>query len=282
MQKSRDFKYIGKRPLRPDGVEKVTGKALYGADINLPGFLYGKILRSPYAHANILSIDTEAAKDVPGVYAVLTSEDLLKKHTEMFKDLEGTLTSLKYLSNNVLAEGKVLYAGHAVAAVAAISPHVALDALSLIKVEYDVLEPVVDVESSMGERAPILLKTPITSSPRSKKFDSTNIVGDCEFLRGDIDTGFDKADVVVETKYRTKTVHQGYIEPQSATALWSENDKQLKIWCSNQGHFSVRNEMSALLEIPVSSIKVIPMEIGGGFGGKILSLIHISEHTSPY
>ena len=273
MQKSRDFKYIGKRPLRPDGVEKVTGKALYGADINLPGLLYGKILRSPYAHANILSIDTEAAKDVPGVYAVLTSEDLLKKHTKMFKDLEGTLTSLKYLSNNVLAEGKVLYAGHAVAAVAAISPHVALDALSLIKVEYDVLEPVVDVESSMGERAPILLKTPITSSPRSKKFDSTNIVGDCEFLRGDIDTGFNKADVVVETKYRTKTVHQGYIEPQSATALWSENDKQLKIWCSNQGHFSVRNEMSALLEIPVSSIKVIPMEIGGGFGGKITAHI---------
>ena len=132
MQKSRDFKYIGKRPPRPDGVEKVTGKALYGADINLPGLLYGKILRSPYAHANILSIDTEAAKDVPGVYAVLTSEDLLKKHTEMFKDLEGTLTSLKYLSNNVLAEGTVLYAGHAVAAVAAISPHIALDALSLI------------------------------------------------------------------------------------------------------------------------------------------------------
>mgnify|MGYP001177232971 CR=1 FL=1 len=273
MQKNRDFKYIGQRPLRPDGIEKVTGKALYGADINLPGSIYGKILRSPYAHANILSIDTDAAKDLPGVYAVLTSKDLIKKHTEMYKDLEGTLTSLKYLSNNVLAEEKVLYVGHAVAAVAATSPHIALEALSLIKVEYEVLNPVTDVKSSMDELAPILLETLITVSPRPEKFKSTNIVGHCEFSRGDVQLGFNQADVVVETEYKTNTVHQGYIEPQSATALWSEDDSKLKIWCSNQGHFSVRNEMSALLEIPLSAIKVIPMEIGGGFGGKITAHI---------
>ena len=273
MQKSRDFKYIGQRPLRPDGIEKVTGKALYGADINLSGSIYGKILRSPYAHAKILSIDTGAAKDLPGVFAVLTSEDLIKKHTEMYKDLEGTLTSLKYLSNNVLAEGKVLYVGHAVAAVAAVSPHFALEALSLIKVEYEVLNPVTDVKSSMDEPAPILLETPITVSPRPEKFESTNIVGHCEFSRGDVQFGFNQADIVVETEYTTQTVHQGYIEPQSATALWSEDDSQLKIWCSTQGHFSVRNEVSALLEIPVSAIKVIPMEIGGGFGGKITAHI---------
>jgi len=273
MQKSKDFKYIGQRPLRPDGIEKVTGKALYGADINLQGILYGKILRSPYAHAKILSIDTEAAKNLPGVYAISTSEDLIKKHTKMFKDLEGTLTSLKYLSNNVLAGDKALYVGHPVAAVAATSPHIALEALSLIKVEYNVLDSVTDVESSMSERAPILLESPITASPRSEKFESTNIVGNCEFLRGDVETGFNQADVVVETEYRTKTVHQGYIEPQSATALWSEDDSKLKIWCSNQGHFSVRNEVSALLDIPVSTIKVIPMEIGGGFGGKITAHI---------
>ena len=273
MQKNRDFKYIGQRPLRPDGIEKVTGKALYGADINLPGSIYGKILRSPYAHANILSIDTDAAKDLPGVYAVLTSKDLIKKHTEMYKDLEGTLTSLKYLSNNVLAEEKVLYVGHAVAAVAATSPHIALEALSLIKVEYEVLNPVTDVKSSMDELAPILLETLITVSPRPEKFKSTNIVGHCEFSRGDVQLGFNQADVVVETEYKTNTVHQGYIEPQSATALWSEDDSKLKIWCSNQGHFSVRNEVSALLDIPVSTIKVIPMEIGGGFGGKITAHI---------
>lgn len=273
MQKSKDFKYIGQRPLRPDGIEKVTGKALYGADINLQGILYGKILRSPHAHAKILSIDTEAAKNLHGVYAISTSEDLIKKHTEMFKDLEGTLTSLKYLSNNVLAGDKALYVGHPVAAVAATSPHIALEALSLIKVEYNVLDSVTDVESSMSERAPILLESPITASPRSEKFESTNIVGNCEFLRGDVETGFNQADVVVETEYRTKTVHQGYIEPQSATALWSEDGSKLKIWCSNQGHFSVRNEVSALLDIPVSTIKVIPMEIGGGFGGKITAHI---------
>ncbi|PZC46212.1 MAG: CO or xanthine dehydrogenase, Mo-binding subunit [Chloroflexi bacterium] len=273
IKKNRDFKYIGQRPLRPDGVEKVTGKALYGADLNLPDTIYGKILRSPHAHAKIVSIDTNEAKNLPGVKAVLTAEDLIKKHDRLYKDLEGTVSSSKYLSNNVLAEDKVLYVGHAVAAVAAISPYIALEALSLIKVEYDVLRSVSDVKSSMDDHAPILLETPITASLRDSRFESTNIVGHCEFSSGDVQVGFSEADVVVETEYITKTVHQGYIEPQSATALWSKDDRQLKIWCSNQGHFSVRHEVSAILEIPVSQIKVIPMEIGGGFGGKITAHI---------
>ena len=273
MKKSRDFKYIGQRPLRPDGIEKVTGKALYGADINLPGTIHGKILRSPHAHARILSIDTDKAKRLPGVHAVITSKDLIKKYDQLYKDLEGTLSSLRYLSNNVLAEDKVLYVGHAVAAVAANSPYVALEALSLVKVEYEVLSAVTDVQSSMDNDAPILLKNPITGSPRDDKFKNTNIVGRCEFSSGDVQLGFSQAAVVVETEYKMNTVHQGYIEPQSATASWSKDDRQLKIWCSNQGHFSVRHEVSAILEIPVSQIKVIPMEIGGGFGGKITAHI---------
>ena len=273
MKNNSGFKYVGKRPLRPDGVEKVTGKALYGADVNLPSTIYGKILRSPHAHARILSIDTDKAIKLPGVHAIVTSNDLAKKTDQIYKDLEGTLSSLRYLSNNVLAEDKVLYAGHAVAAVAANSPYVALEALSLITVEYEVLTAVTDVQSSMSHDAPLLHDDPTTGSPRHKKFENTNVVGHCEFSRGDVEIGLSKAEVVVETEYKTNTVHQGYIEPQSATALWSRDDRQLKIWCSNQGHFSVRHEVSAILDIPVSQIKVIPMEIGGGFGGKITAHI---------
>ena len=110
MKNNSGFKYVGKRPLRPDGVEKVTGKALYGADVNLPSTIYGKILRSPHAHARILSIDTDKAIKLPGVHAIVTSNDLAKKTDQIYKDLEGTLSSLRYLSNNVLAEDKVLYA----------------------------------------------------------------------------------------------------------------------------------------------------------------------------
>ena len=130
-----------------------------------------------------------------------------------------------------------------------------------------------DIQSSMSNHAPLLLENPITSSKRDAKFENTNIVGHCKFSSGDVTLGFAKADVIVETEYKMNTVHQGYIEPQSATALWSKDDRQLKIWCSNQGHFSVRHEVSAILEIPVSQIKVIPMEIGGGFGGKITAHI---------
>ena len=273
MKETRNFKYVGQRPLRPDGIEKVTGKALYGADINLPETIHGKILRSPHAHAKILSIEVEKAKALPGVYAVITAKDLIPKHEQLYKDLEGTLHSLRYLSNNVLAEDKVLYSGHAVAAVAANSPYVALEALSLIKVEYEVLDAVTDVQSSMDNHAPLLLENPITASKRDAEFENTNVVGHCKFSRGDVTLGFTKADVIVETEYKMNTVHQGYIEPQSATALWSKEDRQLQIWCSNQGHFSVRHEVSAILEIPVSQIKVIPMEIGGGFGGKITAHI---------
>ena len=273
MQSSRSFKFIGKRPLRPDGIEKITGKALYGADINIPGSIYGKILRSPHSHANILSIDTSDAKNYFGVHAVVTANELTTNDIELYKDLEGTYKSLKYLSNNVLADDKVMYVGHAVAAVAAINPYVATEALSLIKVDYQILDGVTNVESSMSHDAPILLDTPITASPRPLEFKSTNVVGHCKFSQGNVDRGFERAEVIVETEYSTSTVHQGYIEPQSATALWTQEDRQLKIWCTNQGHFSVRHEVSVLLNIPVSEIKVIPMEIGGGFGGKITAHI---------
>ena len=138
----KEYNIVGKRPIRPDGAEKVTGYATYGADIRLPGMLYGKILRSPYAHARIKSIDTRHAMELPGVHAVMTSEDLAQPSGRIVDLAEGVMHNMRFLSNNIMASDKVLYKGHAIAAVAATSPHIAEEALALIQVEYEELPPV--------------------------------------------------------------------------------------------------------------------------------------------
>ena len=149
------YSVIGTRPVRPDGVEKVTGKAQYGADIHLPGLIHAKVLRSPHAHARILSIDTTGVEKYPGVLAVLTHKDLPTAADKM-EELGESAVNLLEVSENILASQKVLYRGHAVAAVAAASPHVAELALAQIKVEYEVLPPVLDVRDAMRDDAPIL------------------------------------------------------------------------------------------------------------------------------
>ena len=151
-----EYKVVGTRPIRHDGADKVTGRAKYGADIILPGMLHGKILRSPHAHARIKSIDTSRAEAAPGVHAVVTSADW-EQPTGKVEDLaEGAIHNLRFMSNNILAYEKVLYKGHAVAAVAAANPHQAEEALSLIDVEYEVLPPVLDYKEAMKEGAPLL------------------------------------------------------------------------------------------------------------------------------
>ena len=152
---TEEFNVVGKRPIRPDGAEKVTGRARYGADQNLPGLLYGKILRSPHSHARIKSIDTSAAEDYPGVHAVVTSADWPETSGRLADLAEGAIQNLGFLSMNVLARGKALYKGHAVAAVAAASSHVAEQALALIKVDYEVLTPVLSADEAMKPDAPL-------------------------------------------------------------------------------------------------------------------------------
>ena len=252
----KPYRVIGTRPIRHDGTDKVTGRASFGADIRLPGMLYGKVLRSPHAHAQIRSIDTSEAEALPGVKAVVTAADLS----------EGA-HNLRYQSNNILARDKVLYHGHAVAAVSATSPHIAEEALALIKVDYEVLPPVLDVRKAMRDDAPILLDDLRTDELGQKGEIATNIANHMQHQRGDVERGFQEAAVIVEREFHTATVHQGYIEPQNATALYNP-DGQLTIWCSTQGAFGVRDQVSDILQIPVSRIRVIPMEIGGGFGGK--------------
>ena len=253
------FDVVGTRPVRHDGADKVTGRALYGADFLTAGLLHGKILRSPHAHARIKSIDTSKAEAVPGVRAVATRDDLPAADDDI---------GLRYRRNNILAGDKVLYVGHAVAAVAADSLHIAEEAVSLIEVEYEVLPPVLTAPEAMDEDAPLLHDDLRTKEFGQRVDGATNVAEHFQFRLGDVDKGFAEADIVVEREFNTVTVHQGYIEPHNATALWN-NDGRLQVWCSTQGAFPVRTSLSELLDIPVSRIKVIPMEIGGGFGGKI-------------
>ena len=266
-EKKDEYSVIGKNPHRHDATDKVTGRAQYGADIRLPGMLYGAMLRSPHAHARILSIDTSKAEAYPGVKAVVTAKDLPDVENKIAELGEGTI-NLRHQSNNILAKDKVLYFGHAVAAVAAINVHVAEEAAALIDVEYEVLPPVLDVRKAMQEDSPILLDEIRTDELGKKGDRPSNIAAHSQEQVGDIAKGFLDASVVIEREFFTSMVHQGYIEPQNATAQYNP-DGQITIWCSTQGSFGVREQTAEILEIPVSKIRVVPMEIGGGFGGKV-------------
>lgn len=277
--KEKEYAVIGTRPIRPDGTDKVIGRAQYGADIRLPRLLYGKILRSPHAHARIKGIDASRALALPGVKAVVTAAELPLPSGKVTDLGEGAMINPRFMSNNCLARDKVLYKGHAVAAVAATSPHIAEEALALIDVDYEVLPAVLTAHDAMREDAPILHERlmPLANPnirPGGLRDDDdpgqgSNVANHFVFEVGDVEQGFREADVIVEREYRTASVHQGYIEPHSATAFWS-SDGQLTIWCSSQGHFAVREQTARTLGIPVSKVKVIPMEIGGGFGAKTL------------
>ena len=264
---TKTYDVVGTRPIRHDGADKVTGRALYGADFDTAGLLHGKILRSPHAHARIRSVDTSAAEALPGVAAVVVSADFASD-ADAVVDLGESETTLKWLRDNVLASDKALYRGHAVAGVAASNPHVAEEAVALIQVDYEVLPPVVTVEQAMADGAPILHDSLKTKELGEETDTVSNIAEHFQHKKGDAAKGFAEADVVVEREYRAKTVHQGYIEPHNATALWNA-DGRLHVWCSTQGAFTVRDAMAQLLDMPVSNIRVTPMEIGGGFGGKI-------------
>ncbi len=264
---NQKFRVVGTRPVRHDGVDKVTGRALYGADFSMAGLLHGAVLRSPHAHARIVSIDASRAEALPGVKAVLTARDL-PEAGDRIVDLGEGATPLKYIRGNILATNKVLYKGHAIAAVAAVNRHVAEEALGLIRVEYEVLPCVLTSPDAMRRGAPLLHEDLKTEDLGQKTDGINNVAAHIQYKLGDIEQGLAKAEVVVEREFCTATVHQGYIEPQNATALWNQ-DGRVYIWCSTQGAFLVRDTTACILDIPVSHVKVTPMEIGGGFGGKI-------------
>ena len=263
-----EYKVIGTRPIRHDGLEKVTGEARYGSDINLPGQLHGKVLRSPHAHARIVSIDASRAAALDGVRAVITSADLPDPGDKLTTGGEAPGLPVKFKSANMLARGKVHYHGHAVAAVAATNPHIADEALKLIDVEYEVLDPVLEVWDAMKPDAPVIIEDLYTAKADGSTGDEpSNVAAEMLYEVGDVDAGFAEADLVVDREFTFGVVHQGYIETHNATANWLK-DGHLHVWCSSQGAFTIRQELADLLNHPITKIHVTPMEIGGGFGGK--------------
>ena len=255
----RDFKVIGNRVARPDGIDKVTGKAAYGADISAPGMLFGRVLRSPHAHARIKSVDVKAAATAPGVKAIVTAADFA-----------GTDDAFGDIRDNCLAREKVLYDGHAVAAVAATSKAAAKAAIRLIKVDYEILPHVTDVDEAMKADAPIVQAgRALENVPAGM---SQNVTSHFEFGHGDMEAGFAKADKIVSRTFKTAATHQGYIEPQACMANLG-SDGRGEVWCCTQGQYMVRANCAGVLGIDESQLRVISSEIGGGFGGKTTTFI---------
>jgi CO/xanthine dehydrogenase Mo-binding subunit len=261
------LKVIGGSPKdRPEAIDKVTGKARYAADINLPGQLIGKVLRSPHAHANLVSIDTSEALKLPGVKAIVTRDDFEDMDNEYAASGELTI-NYKDVTRNMIAREKVLYDGHPVAAVAATSEAIAKKALKLIKVQYEVLPHVINVVEAMQPGAPVLHDTMFTKGIQPAPEKPSNIALRMTSKLGDVEAGFKQADIVIEREYNTAATHQGYIEPQASVANYTDGGTA-EVWTGTQGHFVFRSQIAKLLKMDISKVKVTPCELGGGFGGK--------------
>ena len=254
-------KWIGKNTIRPDGADKVTGRAEYAADTTMPGMIWGKVLRSPHPHAIIKSINTKKAEALEGVHAVATSKDFVDFPVDTPVILG--IQDIRWMSRNVLAKEKVLFHGHPIAAVAAKTEEIAQKACNLIEVDYEVLPWAIEIDDAIKTDAPILHDF--------ISFDGkpSNIAGTLEHKKGDVEKGFDEADVVIEKNFDTAAIHQGYLETHACLVSVAPDNKTI-IWSSSQGQFMVRAMTSFITGIPQSDIRAIPAEIGGGFGGKTI------------
>ena len=261
------FRVIGQSIPRVDAQERVMGKAVFAADLTVRGTLHGKILRSPYAHARIKRIDASKALELPGVKAVVTGDDL-PPLAEASATVGGETTmEARYLRQYFLAEDRVLFQGHPVAAVAAATPQIAEEALSLIEVEYEPLPVVADIMEAFKPDAYILHPELRTRSLAGLSTEPTNVTLHINSEKGDIEKGFQEADVVIEREYVVDMAHQGYIEPQACT-VDIDSAGHLTIYNTTQGAFRLKGQTATLLNLPQSKVKVAPQEIGGGFGGK--------------
>ena len=273
MKTTRDVRGVGLSIPRPDGPEKVTGRVEYVADIKRRGLLHAKLLRSPHAHARIVRIDTSKARALRGVRAVLTAADIpeLKRKAPT-------------RAHAVLAIDRAVFAGQPVAAVAADEIEIAEEALDLIEVEYQVLPAAVDPIRAMQPGAPpvaelgteadtseALAHSAVAMAKGETPTKAVNVSQTAHVKRGDVAKGFAESEVVLEHTYRVPMVHQGYLEPHAVLAEW-DSTGQLTLWASTQGSFNTRSEVADVLGIEENRIKVIPVECGGGFGGKIRAL----------
>ena len=248
---------IGQASPRLDGREKVTGEALYTADVSLPGTLWGVALRSPYPHARILSVDISKALQVPGVHAVLTG-----------RDVRGIRYGRRLYDVPILAEDSVRFIGERVAAVAAVDRDAAAEALLLIDVEYQELPGVFDPAEALEEGAPIL--HPEVNSyaglPRQLA-QPTNCFAQDAWSKGDVDQGFAESDIVVENTFSVPRQHQAYLETHSCL-VWIDDEGRVQIWASSKVPYPVKQQLSNALGLPEERIRINPVNIGGDFGGK--------------
>ncbi|MBI4312414.1 MAG: xanthine dehydrogenase family protein molybdopterin-binding subunit [Chloroflexi bacterium] len=269
---------LGKRVRKADALERVVGEARYGADFSLPGVLYGKVLRSPHAHARIRRIDYSRALQLPGVVAVITAGDFrtggaaanghaVEGAYDPGHEEEHAGGGRPNASRVVFASAKALWAGQPIAAVAATSLQAAEAALGLIEVSYDALKIVETAEEAMQPDAPLLHSNLFTTTVGRTPEKPSNVATYIELARGDLERGFREADVVIEDTYRTRMVSQGYLEPR-ATLAKVDPDGKITVWSSSQGSFGIQQQLSEILDLPLHQVRVIPAEIGGGFGSK--------------
>ena len=239
----RQLKYVGHSVPRVDGIDKVTGKAKFVGDLTIPGMLQGKILRSTYPHARLVSIDASQAEALPGVIAVLTASDIA--------DL-----NLIYSGRPVIATDKVRYVGEPVAAVAAVDLATAEEALSLIQVEYEELPAVVGIDAALKKDAPLI--------HRDK---GSNIGTHEKVLRGDVEEGFALSDEVVEDTFTFPMVYHYAMEPHSVIAHYGRDD-EITVWSSAQHPFQVRGDIAKIFKVPPGKVRMIINYLGGGYGSK--------------
>lgn len=250
------YKVVGKSVLKQDAWAKATGQAKYSGDIQLPGMLWGKILRSPYPHARIVRIDSSQAKALPGVHAVCTAADISPKPIGQFME-----------DRPAMAVDRVRHIGEPVAAVAADDPNTAEDALDLIQVEYEEMEAIFTVERALEPDAPVLherLADYVDFMPRKSY---GNVRQDARIARGDVEKAFAEADLVFEGHYTHQALHPGYIEPRATVATVDVTGK-LTVWCTSKAPFRIRQNLAASLNMSVGKIRVIAATVGGDFGGK--------------
>jgi CO/xanthine dehydrogenase Mo-binding subunit len=273
MKTSRDVRGVGFAMPRADAPDKVVGKTLYVDDLNPPGLLQARLLRSPHAHARIIKLDTSKAKALKGVRAVLTAKDIPTLHH-----------GAKTRGHAIMAIDRVVFFGQPIAAIAADELSIADEALDLIEVEYEVLPAAVDPIKSMQLDAPrvsdegteadtseALAHSGIAATATEATTTAPNIAQTSKLGRGDLAAAFAESDMILEKTYHVPMVHQGYIETHGTMAHVDQTGN-ITVWVSTQGSFNTRAEIADVLEIPEEIIKVIPMECGGGFGAKIRAL----------
>jgi CO/xanthine dehydrogenase Mo-binding subunit len=267
----QEFQYLGKPRKIIDGLDKITGRARYTADLTLPGMLYARPVLSPYAHARIISIDVEQAREVPGVVAVLTA-----------KDLPTYGRAINSRGSAVLATDRVLFCGHPVAVIVAESEAAARDGADALLVDYEPLPAVIDMVAAAAPESAIIwpdglpkegidltaAHAAVDKGTSTEERAPSNVHDETHFVRGDADAALKAADVVIERIYRTPLVHQSYLEPHAVVVDPDPTRGSVIVYTSTQGQFGVRDEVARLLSLPKSKVTVVPMTIGGGFGAK--------------